>query len=157
MTDQNSARDGEDCESRAFTISRRGMLGVDAAALVAAVTAAGCDAKPDGSAAEEITKSPIDPSEKIIDQQRAAQSSMPFGDTTDFADTDRGFLAKLEPGVVRDAKGNVVWESDSYRFLRVYFAKIVLQNVFDRAANANRRTCVWSVSGLDRSVSAASR
>ena len=118
MSDQNSAPDSGDRESRAFTISRRGMLGVGAAALVGAVTATGCDGKVDGSVAEETTKIPVDPSGEIIGQQRAAESSMPFGDTTDFAEADRGFLAKLEPGVVRDAKGNVVWDCDSYRFLQ---------------------------------------
>ncbi|WP_228539814.1 alkyl/aryl-sulfatase [Nocardia sp. XZ_19_385] len=42
---------------------------------------------------------------------------MPFGDTADFADADRGFIAALEPGVVRTAEGKVVWDNDSYNFL----------------------------------------
>ncbi|MFE7797513.1 alkyl/aryl-sulfatase [Nocardia sp. NPDC057440] len=43
---------------------------------------------------------------------------MPFSDTADFADADRGFVAALEPGVVKDAAGKVVWDNDSYNFLR---------------------------------------
>ncbi|MEV0294697.1 alkyl sulfatase dimerization domain-containing protein [Nocardia sp. NPDC050710] len=43
---------------------------------------------------------------------------MPFSDTTDFADADRGFLAALEPGTVTDVTGKVVWDTESYGFLR---------------------------------------
>ncbi|MEV6275114.1 alkyl sulfatase dimerization domain-containing protein [Nocardia sp. NPDC051832] len=42
---------------------------------------------------------------------------MPFGDTADFVDADRGFIAALDPGVVRGADGKVVWDNDSYDFL----------------------------------------
>ncbi|WP_228823468.1 alkyl/aryl-sulfatase [Nocardia blacklockiae] len=35
----------------------------------------------------------------------------------DFDDARRGFVAALEPGVVRDAAGEVVWDSDGYAFL----------------------------------------
>ncbi|GAB2685152.1 hypothetical protein [Nocardia thraciensis] len=40
----------------------------------------------------------------------------PFSDTTDRADADRGSIAALEPGVVTDADGNMLWDSDSYSF-----------------------------------------
>ncbi|MFQ6394416.1 alkyl/aryl-sulfatase [Nocardia sp. KC 131] len=42
---------------------------------------------------------------------------MPFSDTADFADADRGFVAALEPGVVKDGAGKVMWDNDSYGFL----------------------------------------
>ncbi|WP_369365416.1 alkyl/aryl-sulfatase [Streptomyces sp. CG4] len=38
-------------------------------------------------------------------------------DGQDFVDADRGFLGRLEPGVVRDARGRVVWDADAYGFL----------------------------------------
>ena len=38
-------------------------------------------------------------------------------DEQDFADADRGFIARLEPGQVRDADGRVVWDCDAYGFL----------------------------------------
>ena len=38
-------------------------------------------------------------------------------DEQDFADADRGFIARLEPGVVRGADGRVVWDCDAYGFL----------------------------------------
>jgi alkyl sulfatase BDS1-like metallo-beta-lactamase superfamily hydrolase len=40
-----------------------------------------------------------------------------FGDRSDFEHADRGFIAKLDPGVVRSGDGRVVWDSDGYGFL----------------------------------------
>jgi alkyl sulfatase BDS1-like metallo-beta-lactamase superfamily hydrolase len=40
-----------------------------------------------------------------------------FADTADFRNADRGFVAALDPGVVRDARGEVVWDNDAYAFL----------------------------------------
>ena len=42
---------------------------------------------------------------------------LPFEDTADFDDADRGFIARLDPGVVRTADGRVVWDNDAYAFL----------------------------------------
>ena len=42
--------------------------------------------------------------------------SLPFDDTADFADADRGFLAS-RPGVVSPPTDGVVWDADSYAFL----------------------------------------
>ncbi|MEO3876617.1 alkyl sulfatase dimerization domain-containing protein [Nonomuraea sp. B12E4] len=44
-------------------------------------------------------------------------ADLPFGDKRDFEDADRGFLAKLDPTVIKTADGRVVWD-DSYGFLR---------------------------------------
>ncbi|WP_240805960.1 alkyl sulfatase dimerization domain-containing protein [Streptomyces sp. BPSDS2] len=38
-------------------------------------------------------------------------------DGLDAQDADRGFIAALRPGVVKDASGRVVWDSDAYAFL----------------------------------------
>ena len=43
---------------------------------------------------------------------------VPFANTADQEDADRGFIAALEPGVVTDASGKVVWDNDSYAFLQ---------------------------------------
>ncbi len=40
-----------------------------------------------------------------------------WSDTSDFADADRGFIGALEPAVIKDAAGAVVWDSDAYAFL----------------------------------------
>jgi alkyl sulfatase BDS1-like metallo-beta-lactamase superfamily hydrolase len=46
------------------------------------------------------------------------KDSLPFEDTTDFDDADRGFLGALEPCIIKAADGRVVWDNDSYAFLR---------------------------------------
>ncbi|MFF4197577.1 alkyl/aryl-sulfatase [Nonomuraea sp. NPDC001831] len=44
-------------------------------------------------------------------------ADLPFHDTGDFEDADRGFIAKLTPAVVTSRSGEVVWDNDSYAFL----------------------------------------
>lgn len=44
-------------------------------------------------------------------------SALPFHDTTDFENADRGFVAALEPAVVKGDEGRVVWDNDAYAFL----------------------------------------
>ncbi|MFC9898147.1 alkyl/aryl-sulfatase [Nocardia sp. NPDC127579] len=53
-----------------------------------------------------------------MDQQQQLAETLPFDDTRDFADTDRGFVAALEPDVVKNADGKVVWDNDSYSFIQ---------------------------------------
>ncbi|HLS00186.1 MBL fold metallo-hydrolase [Mycolicibacillus parakoreensis] len=53
----------------------------------------------------------------IAAAHRRHHATLPLHDTADFADADRGFLAALEPGVVTDADGRVVWDNDAYAFL----------------------------------------
>jgi alkyl sulfatase BDS1-like metallo-beta-lactamase superfamily hydrolase len=57
------------------------------------------------------------PTEAIAAANRAHVASLPFADTRDFDDADRGFIAALEPCVVTAADGRVVWDNDSYNFL----------------------------------------
>ncbi|MEU3270507.1 alkyl sulfatase dimerization domain-containing protein [Saccharomonospora sp. NPDC006951] len=44
-------------------------------------------------------------------------SALPFADTQDFNDAERGFIAALSPGVITAADGRVVWDNDAYDFL----------------------------------------
>ncbi|GAA4905940.1 alkyl sulfatase BDS1-like metallo-beta-lactamase superfamily hydrolase [Stackebrandtia albiflava] len=44
-------------------------------------------------------------------------AGFPYEDRRDFTDADRGLLATLDPGVVHDDDGTVVWDNDSYAFL----------------------------------------
>ena len=44
-------------------------------------------------------------------------AALPFDDTTDFEDADQGFIAKLDPCVVRADDGRVIWDNDAYAFL----------------------------------------
>ncbi len=43
--------------------------------------------------------------------------ALPFDDTTDFEDAQKGFVAKMDPCVVRDESGRVIWDNDAYAFL----------------------------------------
>ncbi|TXI35690.1 MAG: MBL fold metallo-hydrolase [Mycobacterium sp.] len=47
----------------------------------------------------------------------AAVNTLPFSDTADFEDADRGFIGALEPCVVTTADGRVAWNNDAYSFL----------------------------------------
>ena len=44
-------------------------------------------------------------------------NSLPFDDTRDVEDAERGFLVALEPCVITAADGRVVWDNDVYDFL----------------------------------------
>ncbi|MEU7767706.1 alkyl sulfatase dimerization domain-containing protein [Nocardia sp. NPDC049190] len=59
-----------------------------------------------------------EPSDFIIAAQQRAAAALPFADDADLADVERGFIAALEPGVVTSADGTVLWDNDSYAFLR---------------------------------------
>ncbi len=59
-----------------------------------------------------------DPAATIVEQQVQLRARLPFDDVADFANADRGFIAKLDPCVVTDADGTVVWNNDSYDFLQ---------------------------------------
>ncbi|CAG9980938.1 unnamed protein product [Clonostachys byssicola] len=41
-----------------------------------------------------------------------------FNNIEDFDNASRGFIAKLEPCIIRDAKGHVVWDNDAYDFVK---------------------------------------
>ena len=45
------------------------------------------------------------------------RAQLPFGDRRQYDEADRGFVATLEPCVVRDADGGVVWDMERFAFL----------------------------------------
>ena len=47
----------------------------------------------------------------------AIRAELPFDDTQDFEDTERGLIARAEQRQVRAADGRVVWDLDAYPFL----------------------------------------
>ncbi|MEU3013662.1 alkyl/aryl-sulfatase [Nocardia asteroides] len=100
-----------------FDMSRRGLLGVGAgaaAALATGLAVTGCGGDPDPISPSTTQ---TEPTEAIRDAHRRLTDTLPFGDTADFADADRGWIAALEPGTVTDAAGKVVWDTESYDFL----------------------------------------
>jgi alkyl sulfatase BDS1-like metallo-beta-lactamase superfamily hydrolase len=57
------------------------------------------------------------PTATIETAYREHFSSLPFDDTADFDDADRGFIAAQQPCVIKAADGRVVWDNDVYAFL----------------------------------------
>ena len=57
------------------------------------------------------------PTAVIEAANRAHLKNLPFEDTRDFEDADRGFIGALDPCVVKAADGRVVWDNDAYSFL----------------------------------------
>lgn len=58
---------------------------------------------------------PASPS--VVRQHEHLCRSLPFDDTRDFADADRGFIGALEECVITADDGRVVWNNDAYAFL----------------------------------------
>ncbi|BBY81450.1 MBL fold metallo-hydrolase [Mycolicibacterium pulveris] len=57
------------------------------------------------------------PTAVIESAHREHFAELPFDDTADFDDADRGFLTALSPCVIKAADGRVVWDNDAYGFL----------------------------------------
>ncbi|GAB16519.1 hypothetical protein GOEFS_004_00340 [Gordonia effusa NBRC 100432] len=45
------------------------------------------------------------------------ETSYPFDDARDYADTQRGFIGTRSPGTITNDRGEVVWDCDSYDFI----------------------------------------
>jgi alkyl sulfatase BDS1-like metallo-beta-lactamase superfamily hydrolase len=60
---------------------------------------------------------PKDATRAVRDQNAALLDRLPFDDRDDYTAADRGFVGKLDPCVIHDDDGNVVWDNDSYGFL----------------------------------------
>jgi alkyl sulfatase BDS1-like metallo-beta-lactamase superfamily hydrolase len=58
-----------------------------------------------------------DPSASIADANRELINRLPFGDTSDFEDADRGFLGTLADPKIRNGAGDVVWDVSTYDFI----------------------------------------
>lgn len=57
------------------------------------------------------------PLPSVVARQQAVRDRLPFPDARDFEDAERGLIGRLEPCVITDADGRVIWDNDSYAFL----------------------------------------
>lgn len=61
------------------------------------------------------------PSKDATEATKTANASvlkeLPFADKQDFEFAHRGFIARPKNLIIKDAKGNVVWDMESYRFI----------------------------------------
>lgn len=97
------------------------------------------------------------PSAGIESAHRQHLSTLPFDDTTDFDDADRGFIAGLTPCVITAADGRVVWDNDSYGFLTGDAPTSVHPSLWRQATLAAKQGLyevvegIYQVRGLDLS------
>jgi alkyl sulfatase BDS1-like metallo-beta-lactamase superfamily hydrolase len=76
----------------------------------------------------------------VVAQHAEVTATLPFADRQDFEDARRGFVAALEPGVVR-SEGRVVWDNDSYGFLTGEAPPTVNPSLW-------RQSCLSAIQGL---------
>ncbi|WP_428955322.1 alkyl/aryl-sulfatase [Streptomyces sp. cg35] len=80
-----------------------------------------------------------------------------FGDRGDFTDADKGFVAALSPGVVRNADGKVVWDNDAYDFLKQDAPATASQSLWRQSQLVRKQGLykvtdrIYQVRGLDLS------
>jgi alkyl sulfatase BDS1-like metallo-beta-lactamase superfamily hydrolase len=82
----------------------------------------------------------------------AFEQGYPFADKRDFEDAERGFIAALSPGVVRNAAGAVVWDNDSYAFLAGDAPDTVNPSLW-RQSTLNAKQGLFEVTGGHRGPS----
>lgn len=79
------------------------------------------------------------------------------GGRDDFADADKGFIAALSPGVVKNAKGQVIWDNDAYDFLKKDAPKSAHKSLWRQSQLVSKQGLykvtdrVYQVRGLDLS------
>ncbi|WP_306322247.1 MULTISPECIES: alkyl/aryl-sulfatase [unclassified Streptomyces] len=85
------------------------------------------------------------------------EGTLNFDDKTDFANADKGFIAALTPGVVKNAKGKVVWDNDAYDFLKGEAPETVNESLWRQGRLAAKQGLykvtdrIYQVRGLDLS------
>ncbi|MEV0096103.1 alkyl sulfatase dimerization domain-containing protein [Streptomyces sp. NPDC050738] len=129
-------------------LNRRGFVAAAAGAAAAAVAvspeAYAASARPQGAAAAGV-------------ESATGGDSLDFGDTADFANADKGFIAALTPGVVKNAAGKVVWDNDAYKFLEGDAPKTANKSLWRQGQLASKQGLykvtdrIYQVRGLDLS------
>ncbi|MGF9759196.1 alkyl sulfatase dimerization domain-containing protein [Microvirga sp. 0TCS3.31] len=64
-----------------------------------------------------MTTTPRDASATIVEQQRLLLQTLPFSDTRDVENANRGLLGRRQPSAVTAKDGRTVWDNDTYDFL----------------------------------------
>ncbi|MCX5227172.1 alkyl/aryl-sulfatase [Streptomyces sp. NBC_00233] len=84
-------------------------------------------------------------------------TALPFEDTRDFENADRGFIGALVPAVVKDADGRTVWDNDAYGFLKDECPDTANPSLWRQAQLASKQGLyevtegIYQVRGLDLS------
>ncbi|MEB8338879.1 alkyl/aryl-sulfatase [Streptomyces endophyticus] len=65
-----------------------------------------------------MTSTPNAAQPSITQRQTELRARLPFSDTQDFEDAKRGLIARRAPNAVTAEDGRVVWDNDTYAFLK---------------------------------------
>jgi len=69
------------------------------------------------SHAQQYNVSSKAPSSHTISAQKNLKEALPFSDTVDFSLSEKGLIKRPDDLIIKDLKGNVVWELGNYDFL----------------------------------------
>ncbi|QEY62921.1 MBL fold metallo-hydrolase [Metapseudomonas lalkuanensis] len=104
------------------------------------ISAAGLSLALLASAVAQAAPVPAKPaSEATRAANRAVLDKLPFADRQDFANAERGFIAKPDTLTIKDANGKVVWDLESYK---QYIAQ-------DRPAPDTVNPSLWRIAQLN--------
>jgi alkyl sulfatase BDS1-like metallo-beta-lactamase superfamily hydrolase len=88
------------------------------------------------------------PTATIESAHRESLQNLPFDDTADFDDADRGFIAAQQPCVIKAADGRVVWDNDVYAFLTGDAPATVHPSLWRQSALASKQGLYEVVEGV---------
>ncbi|HJT93596.1 MAG TPA: alkyl sulfatase dimerization domain-containing protein, partial [Mycobacterium sp.] len=88
------------------------------------------------------------PTAIIESAHRDHLENLPFDDTADFDDADRGFIAAQQPCVIKAADGRVVWDNDVYAFLTGDAPATVHPSLWRQSALAAKQGLYEVVEGI---------
>src|SRR5215510_7930953 len=77
--------------------------------------------------------------------QSSCASALPFGDTQDFRDVKRGFIASLPEVEIKNAEGRIVWRLREYAFLNAGDAPATVNPSLWRQAQLNMMSGLFQV------------
>jgi alkyl sulfatase BDS1-like metallo-beta-lactamase superfamily hydrolase len=76
---------------------------------------------------------------------KSVLSELPFEDMRDFLDVQKGFIATLADGMVRNDAGTVVWNLNDYDFLKTEQAPVTVNPSLWRMARLNLSNGLYKV------------
>ena len=71
-----------------------------------------------------------------------------FSDRRDFDDAERGFIAALDPGVIRNSAGDVIWNIDEFKFLNDECPETAHPNLWRQGQLNSKQGLYEIVSGI---------
>ena len=92
------------------------------------------------------TAAPKDATPATCRHNASVKDALPFGDTQDFADARRGFIATLPDVEIRNDQGRVIWSLQDYAFLAHEEAPDTVNPSLWRQARLNMNNGLFQVS-----------